>query len=65
MDVRVVLLLAYTSRNIGALSACVEHMRTVLGMNYPQIYAIAREVNPALELAEWDALLAEADDLWE
>jgi len=51
---------AIHEKDAAACAAIVDFLRFRLGWNYDRTYALALEVS-GVELAEWDALLYEAD----
>jgi len=56
---------ALVTRDAVLAGKVADYCRFRLGMNYPQTFALVQEVRPQAMLAEWDALLYEADETGE
>ena len=52
---------AVLSRDARAIGVYVARLR-LHGMTYHQLFTKAQQHDPSLDLATWDALLAEADE---
>lgn len=53
---------AIRTRNLRVLDACVDALRFKKGLNYAQIYEIAKLAHPTLTKPAWESLMYELDE---